>query len=114
MARERGDDGRDVVGRQHARGAERFGPRDAAGDIVFEERAIEAERDAEVERRRIRSGIEATGPQRHACSPQGVTIRGLKTVALTIGEPEADVGGGVAARRRTRRSAARWPPARRR
>ena len=66
IACERGDDRARVLGRQHAGGAERLGPRDAAGHVVFEERAIEAERDAEVERGGIGSGVEAAGPERHA------------------------------------------------
>ena len=60
------DDRARVVGRQHARGAERLGPREAAGDVVFEQRAIEAERDAEVERGGIGSRVEPAGPERHA------------------------------------------------
>ena len=57
---------RRIRGRQHARGGKRLGPGDAAGDIVFKERAVEAERDAEVERGGIGSRIEATGPECHA------------------------------------------------
>ena len=61
---ERAHDGGDVVARQHAGGAERLGPRDAAGDVVLEERAVEAERDAEVEGRRIGGRLEAAVPER--------------------------------------------------
>ena len=50
----------------HTRGTKRIGPRNASRDIVLEESAIESERDAEIECRWIRGGIEATGPQRHA------------------------------------------------
>jgi hypothetical protein len=55
---------RDVVARQDAGGAERLGPRHAAGDVVLEERAVETKRDAEVERRRIGGGFEAAVPER--------------------------------------------------
>jgi hypothetical protein len=44
--------------RQHAGGTERLGPRHAAGDVVLEERAIETERDAEVEGRGIGGRLE--------------------------------------------------------
>ena len=60
-------DGARIVGRQHARGGERLGPREAAGHVVFEERAIEAEGDPEVERRGIGRRIEAAGPECHEC-----------------------------------------------
>ena len=45
---------------------------------------------------------------------QGVTIARAQHRVLAVGELEADVGRGFAARRLTRRPAARWPPARRR
>ena len=53
--------------RQDAGGAERLRPRDAAGHVVFEERAVEAERDAEVECCGIGRGVEAPRPERHGC-----------------------------------------------
>jgi hypothetical protein len=63
--RQAGGDGRRVVAGQDAGRLQRIGPREAAGDVVFEQRAIEAERDAEVERGGIGSGVEAAGPERH-------------------------------------------------
>ena len=60
------DDGRRIGSRQYSRGGKRLRPGDAAGDIIFKERAVEAERDAEVERGGIGSCIEATGPECHA------------------------------------------------
>ncbi len=52
-----------LVGRvQHARARQRLRPREAARHIVFEEAAIEWERDAEVERGGIGGGIKAAGP----------------------------------------------------
>ena len=51
------------VRRQHAGLAQRARPRQAAGDIVFEQAAIEAERGAEFERRRVGRGVEAAGPE---------------------------------------------------
>ena len=38
-------------------------PRQAAGDVVFEQAAIETERRAEVERRRVGRGVEAARPE---------------------------------------------------
>src|SRR6185436_6798083 len=55
-----------ILDGEHTCGTKRIGPRDTACDIVLEEGAIESERDAEIECRWIRSGIEAAGPQRHA------------------------------------------------
>ena len=49
--------------RQRAARHQRFGPREAAGHVVFEEPAIERERDAEIEGRRIGRGIEPSGPE---------------------------------------------------
>ena len=42
---------------------QRTAPRDAAGDIVFEQTAVETEGRPELERCRIGRGIEAAGPQ---------------------------------------------------
>ena len=56
-------DRRGVVGVEHAGTRQRLGPREAAGDVVFEEPAIERKRDAEIERRGIGSRIEAAGPE---------------------------------------------------
>ena len=64
--------------RQHAGGAERLGPGEAAGDVVLEERAIEAERDAEVEGGRIGGRVEAAGPERrheHTITDSGLARR---------------------------------------
>jgi hypothetical protein len=58
-------DGGGVVSRQHSCGRERIGPRETPGHVVFEERAIEAERDAELERGGVGGLIEASGPERH-------------------------------------------------
>ena len=43
--------------------AERARPRDAAGHVVFEQPAIEAEGRAELERRRVGRGVESSGPE---------------------------------------------------
>ncbi len=53
-----------VRGLEHAGARQRFGPRQAAGHVVFEKTAIERERHAEVERGRIRRGIKSSRPQR--------------------------------------------------
>ncbi len=55
---QRGHDRRRVCRVHHGGSAERLGPRDAAGDVVFEERAIEAKRDAEIKRRRVGRAVE--------------------------------------------------------
>src|SRR5258705_7294507 len=52
-----------VLLREHAGGPERFRPREAARYVVFEQRAIEPERDAEIEGRRIGGGCERAGPE---------------------------------------------------
>jgi len=65
----RGKDGCRVLRGQHAGGRERLRPRDAPRHIVFEERAIETERDAEVECCGVGGDIEATGPECHARRP---------------------------------------------
>ena len=49
--------------RQHAGLRQRARPRHAAGHVVFEQAAIEAERRAELERRGVGRGVEAAGPQ---------------------------------------------------
>src|SRR5678816_470297 len=63
---ERRDDGCRVGARQHTCGAERLRPGNAAGHVVFEQRAIETEGDAEVERGGVGSRVETAGPERHA------------------------------------------------
>ena len=51
-------------GRVEGAGAfQRGGPRQAAGDVVFEQAAVEGERHPEVERRRIGRGVEPSRPQ---------------------------------------------------
>ena len=62
---QRGDDRCSVLIRENARGRERLRPGNAACHIVFEKHAIESEGDSKIERRWIRSGVEASGPQRH-------------------------------------------------
>ena len=56
---QRGLDLTRFVSREHARARERAAPREAPGDVVFEQTAIEAERRAELERFGVRRGIEA-------------------------------------------------------
>ena len=63
---QRGDDGCGVVRGQDAGSGQGLRPGDAPGHIVFEERAVETEGDAEVERCGIGGSIEATRPERHA------------------------------------------------
>ena len=46
---QRGHDRRRIFCREHTGCSKRLSPRDAAGDVVIEQRAIEAKRDAEVE-----------------------------------------------------------------
>ena len=58
-------DRRRVLLRQDAGRAERLRPREAACDVVFEERAIEAEGNPEIERSGIGLRIEAAGPECH-------------------------------------------------
>src|SRR4030095_14805409 len=79
----RRDDGCGVGGRKHICRAERLRPRDAARHIIFEEDTVEAERDAEIERRGIGSRIEATGPERHAGFPIFVSRSRTVHVPLT-------------------------------
>ena len=62
---QRRDDRRHIRRVDDARGAERLRPRDASGHVVFEQRAVEAEGDAEVERRRVWRAVEPAGPERH-------------------------------------------------
>ena len=54
-----------VLTGEHPRRRKRIGPRETAGHVVFEERAVEPEGDAEVERIRIRCGIETPRPESH-------------------------------------------------
>ena len=63
---QRADNRLSVLATEHPGGCQRVCPGDAAGDVVFEEKTIEAERDAEVEGGRIGGGVEAPGPERHA------------------------------------------------
>src|SRR5262245_6647629 len=58
-------DRRSVLLRQHAARAERLRPCQAAGDIVFEQGAVETERNAEIEGRRIGLCVETAGPESH-------------------------------------------------
>src|SRR5262245_35710594 len=58
-------DRRSVLFCQHAARAERLRPCQAAGDIVFEQGAVETERNAEIEGRRIGLRIETAGPESH-------------------------------------------------
>ena len=51
-------------GRQHPRARQRSRPREAAGHIVFEQAAIDGERRAPREDRRVGSAVESTGPER--------------------------------------------------
>ncbi len=52
------DDRSSIVSRQDTSCTEGLRPSDAAGDVVFEQRAIKAERNAEIEGRRIRRALE--------------------------------------------------------
>ena len=54
-----------VLFREDAGGAERLGPCEAARHVVFKQRAVETERDLEVERRWIGRRIETAGPESH-------------------------------------------------
>src|SRR5262245_41069810 len=58
-------DGGSILFRQHAACAKRLRPREAARDVVFKQRPIETERNAEVEGSRIGLCIETTGPESH-------------------------------------------------
>ena len=60
-------DRRRILFRQHAAGGKRFSPREAAGDIILEQRAVEPERNAEIERSGIGLRVEAAGPECHEC-----------------------------------------------
>ena len=60
---ERGFDRDRLRPAQHAGRAERARPREAAGHVVFEQAAIEAERDAELERVAVGRGVEPAGPE---------------------------------------------------
>ena len=51
-----------VTGGQHAGVPQRAPPRDAAGDVVFEQTAIETEGGAELEGRGVGGRVEAAGP----------------------------------------------------
>ena len=75
---QRSQDGGRVIGGQDVCRGKRLRPRNAPGDVVFEERAIETEGDAEVEGGGIRSRIEATRPKCHARFP--TTVSGFNTV----------------------------------
>ena len=55
-------DGRRIRGVEDAGARERFRPREAAGHVVFEQAAIERERNAEIKRRGIGRRIESSGP----------------------------------------------------
>ena len=66
---------------------ERLGPGQAAGHVVLEERPIEAERDAEVERGGIGSRVEAARPQGH----ERFTI-GVESSVGRAGRRTASVG----------------------
>ena len=107
MASQAGDDRARVVGREHACRAERLRPREAAGHVVLEQRAIEAERDAEVERSGIGRGVEPAGPERHGSAHQfGQPLAG----ALEQLHAHDTVAGGQAAPRAGRqRPAPRRP-----
>jgi hypothetical protein len=54
---------RRFVARQHARTAQRPRPREAAGDVVFEQAAVETKRRAEVEGGGVGRGVEAARPE---------------------------------------------------
>jgi len=60
-------DRRGILLRQHSCRPERLGPRQAANDVVFEQRAIEPEGHLKVERRRIGRRVETAGPECHEC-----------------------------------------------
>ena len=67
---ERGADDRRVGARQHAGALQAFGPRQASPHVVLEQAAIEPERRAELEQRRIGIAGEPAGPEvRHRSGP---------------------------------------------
>ena len=102
--------------RQHAGGAERLGPRHAAGDVVLEERAIEAEGDAEIEGRRIGGRLEPAVPERRHEPPP---LRSESRSSLSSCRRAAGTRPGppcpATARPRWPRTASRapWPAGRR-
>src|SRR5262245_57334570 len=70
------DDGSSIVSRQDTSCTERLRPGDAAGDVVFEQRAVEPEGHAEIERVGIGCGVKAPRPQGHDCC----TTRGNSSI----------------------------------
>ena len=72
---------------KHAGPAERPRPREAARHVVFEQAAIEAERRAELERRRIGRRVEAAGPESCHQSSSVDGRRELTTVVDAAARP---------------------------
>ncbi len=90
ISQQRGRESRDAVGcRNHAGALERLRPREAAPHVVFEQAAIEAERRAEREQRRVGIALEPSGPQmRHRQRPTGVVCAAALRAAVSIGSPQ--------------------------
>src|SRR4051812_9323518 len=106
-------DRRGVLPRQHARRAERLCPREAAGDIVFKQRAIECKRDPEIERGGIGLGVETAGPECHEWRAETMRCCPLKSSRQTVAAAArraASPSATCAAWKITAAGASRWVP----